>query len=87
MAGSIRGELAAIAQDQVGVVEEGGTERPVVLPTGYEFHRILGTVTDESGAAVATVGDFVELGGGETGSDGAWALCAGTVVVITPAAT
>jgi hypothetical protein len=66
--------------------------RQVIWPEGYTVSRRPPTTAllDASGTAVAWEGDRVRIGGGETGSDGAWNACGGITVTAasspTPAA-
>jgi hypothetical protein len=84
MAALIEGVLVADARWGIALRDSGGEPvRQVIWPHGFAG-RVDGgrlALVDASGRVVAHVGDQVRIGGGETGSDGAWLACGDTVVV------
>ena len=69
-----------VAQDDGGLAIKataGGRVHEVTWPAGYSVQRGPKrlVVTDFFGTVIAQEGDRVQLGGGETSSDGPWGVC------------
>lgn len=82
MAALINGQLVVTPEDRNGLLEPNGSGRGLTWPVGYSTRQDGGVaILDETGTVVAHVGDTVEIGGGEVGSNDAWTVCPGQLVV------
>lgn len=87
MAALLDGVLVADERWGVAVADPGtGQVRRVIWPNGFsarpdgETRVLIGA----SGATVGRIGDHVQIGGGETGGDGSWLACPGTIALQAP---
>lgn len=83
MGALMEGTLVASAGSGIGVRDPNGLTHAVIWPFGHSgrvdaagLHLV-----DPAGVIVATVGDTVQVGGGEIGGAGTWVACTGISVV------
>ena len=79
----IEGILVSDERWGLAIQDPEGLTREVLWPHGYAARREASglALIDASGSVVAHEGDRVQIGGGETSSDGAWLGCGGIKVV------
>jgi len=82
MAALLEGTLVASGTSGIAVMDPSGGTHEITWPFGYSgrvdaagLHLI-----DDTGSVVATVGDIVQVGGGETGNT--WLACGGITIVL-----
>ncbi len=79
----LEGTLVASGTSGIAVTDPDGGTHEITWPFGY-WGRVDATglhLIDETGAVVATVGDIVQIAGGETGNT--WVTC-GEITVVLP---
>lgn len=81
----IEGRLVPDERWGMALEDTDGLIRKVIWPHGYAARREGSQLAllDASGSVVAYEGDFVGIGGGETGGGGDWLACGGITVVTT----
>jgi hypothetical protein len=84
MAALFVGTLAEDPQHALGVRDDLGSLHTVVWPYGYSVQHT--DLLDEFGNGVATIGDPLQMGGGEDGQ-GRWIVCPGDSIVRMPTAS
>lgn len=79
----IEGILVSDERWGLAIQDPEGLTREVLWPHGYAARREASglALIDGDGSVVAHEGDRVQIGGGETSSDGAWLGCGGIKVV------
>jgi hypothetical protein len=84
MAALIEGDLTEDTRWGLALTEPTGNVREIVWPAGYSGrHGNPVQLIDDRGQVVASLGDHLELGGGENGQH-VWIACAGTIKVKAP---